>query len=421
MTLLVPERMLVFSPDLAAAIGLQEAVLLHVLHDLSTVQILSHAQWFSAELEVLERLLPFWNRAELQRISKNLVDQGILLVDHAPLTDGSQLRFQFHSGQTHKTPAHDATQARSKEPAFKTEAAYKNDHTRTAKTYSPADATTKRVSAVAEAPQAIRGASLLDSQWQPQEDTLQMLAMKNIPRQFALAQLEEFVFYWRERGKAEYAWDNKFRKHVIERWQKNLQQVAETEQPVTIALESIWFPSADALQILERTGISREFIEDTIPEFVLYWRERGDNTGTWNSKFIAHIRRQWARYSNALEHDQEPRPIAANWQPSEDVFDILRMANIDAQFACELLPEFILFWRDAGTPQRSWNTKFLQHTKYQWATRHHLASHAPLGTQGIGAQGAGYSLAIGAATQAPNSAFERLTDRSWASGIVDGV
>jgi hypothetical protein len=173
----------------------------------------------------------------------------------------------------------------------------------------------------------------------------------------------------------------------------------------------MWHPSVDALQILERTGITREFIEDTIPEFVLYWRERGDDTATWNSKFIAHIRRQWARYNNALEHDQEPRPIAPNWQPNEDVYDILRMANIDIQFAGELLPEFILFWRDAGTPQRSWNTKFLQFIRYQWAARHHLA----------GANRAGYSLAAGGGAQPALSTFEQLTDQSWAAGLVDGI
>jgi hypothetical protein len=377
MTLLVPERMLVFSPALAATIGLEEAVLLHLLHDLSVGQLRpAQPPWFVIDVEALEQLLPFWDRRELQRIGKNLADKGVIQIDSAPLTECAQLRFRFPSA-------------------------------------APA---TPRVYQVAEPSSAMRGASLLSNNWRPQEDILQTLALKNIPRQFALEQLEEFVFYWRERGKAEYAWDNKFRKHVIERWQKNLQNTAEVEKLPTIALETVWYPSVDALQILERTGISREFIEDTIPEFVLYWRERGDNTGTWNSKFIAHIRRQWARFSNALEHDQEPRPIAVNWQPSEDVYDILRMANIDIQFACELLPEFILFWRDAGTPQRSWNTKFLQHIKYQWATRHHLA-----GASLAGAQRAGYSLATGTAAQTPNSAFERLTDRSWATGIVEGV
>jgi hypothetical protein len=216
MTLLVPERMLVFSPALAATIGLEEAVLLHVLHDLSVAQVRpAQAPWFVVEREALEQLLPFWERRELQRISKNLADQGVLDIDSAPLTEAAQLRFRFRRGAQQQT-------ARPAAPA---------------PSFSAVSVSTTR------------GASLLAANWRPQEDTLQLLALKNIPRQFAQEQLEEFVFYWRERGKAEYAWDNKFRKHVIERWQRALQNNAADQalaQAPASAPESIWYPSVDA-------------------------------------------------------------------------------------------------------------------------------------------------------------------------------
>jgi len=398
MTLLVPERMLVFSPTLAATVGLEEAVLLHLLHDLSVAQIRpQQPPWFAIEVEALEQLLPFWDRRALQRIAKNLADQGVIHIDSAPLTEAAQLRFRFHRAT--KSIGNAAAPSATKAP-------------------TPAEP--QRVEPRAQ-PTAARGAGLLGPHWQPDEDLLQLLALNhNISRQFALDQLEDFILYWRERNEISHAWGSRFRQHVLSQWRRREsrpQLPAQATQTTGNDLQATWHPSVDALQILERTGVSREFIEDTIPEFVLYWRERGDNTGTWNSKFIAHIRRQWARYSNALEHDQEPRPIAVNWQPSEDVYDILRMANIDIQFACELLPEFILFWRDAGTPQRSWNTKFLQHIKYQWATRHHLANHQ----RTAGAQRAGYSLAIESNAQSARSTFEQLTDRSWAAGLVDGI
>src|SRR5699024_4531783 len=134
---------------------------------------------------------------------------------------------------------------------------------------------------------------------------------------------------WRERGEVSHAWASRFRTHVMNQWRRSQHDNASRQTASEQTPESDWWPSEDALLILERSGINRSFIEDAVPEFVLYWRERGDNAGTWNSKFIAHIRRQWARFTSALEHDQEPRPIAASWQPSEDVLDILRMANID--------------------------------------------------------------------------------------------
>jgi hypothetical protein len=391
MTPLVPERTLVFSPALAATIGLEEAILLHLLHDLASARPRRGrgtgssgagspgADWFEVELEVLQRLLPFWALRDLQRVSKSLADKGVLLIDSAPLADTQPLRVAFDQRPAAAEPAR---RQRVERP-----------------TTTPA-------------PLRPRGASLLGAQWQPGEDLLQLLALNHaIPRQFALDQLEDFILYWRERGEVSHAWASRFRQHVLRQWRLQQQQVREELVPVPAGtdLERDWQPSADACQILERGGVSRDFIEDAIPEFVLYWRERGEGSGTWNSKFIAHIRRQWARYTNALEHDQEPRPLAPSWQPNEDVYDILRMANIDLQFARELLPEFILFWRDTGTAQRSWNTKFLQHIKYQWATRHHM-------------QGLGHGRhQLGGGAEPARSTFEQLTDRSWAAGLVDGI
>ena len=49
------------------------------------------------------------------------------------------------------------------------------------------------------------------------------------------------------------------------------------------------------------------------------------------------------------------------------MYDVLQMANISRQFADQLLPEFILYWQENGTPQCSWSTKFLQYVKRQWA------------------------------------------------------
>lgn len=403
MTLLVHERMLVFSPALAATIGLEEAILLHQLHDFHALHGADAGRGCSVARATLERVLPFWTRADLQRIAASLAAKGVARID----ADGDEWRVWLHTepqaasvgrGARAASPAAADAAARGAAPAE-----WRSPPRAAHGLATPQDA--RRLPQPRKQP--------LPADWQPHEDTLRHLALKNIPRQFAIEQLEEFIFFWRERGEAHYAWDSKFRAQVIDRWNRRLQTDGAAQQPRAVP-ERDWYPCDDALEILERDGVSRAFIDDAIPEFVLYWREHGNNTSAWNSKFIGHIRLQWARYTNVLEHDREPRPIPANWQPREDVYDILRMANIDIGFACELLPEFILFWRDAGTPQRSWNTKFLQHVKYQWATRHHLA----------GANRAGHTLTAGAAlagAAAPVSAFDRLTDRSWATGLVEGV
>jgi hypothetical protein len=372
MSSLIPERQLIISPALAATIGLEESVMLQVLTEISTfADNREHRgyQWYEITRARLQELLPFWNDIDLQRVSKSLTDKGIILLNSPPLTESENFCFAMNETQAN-------------------------------------------VAAAAQAPTVTanqRGAGLLSPGWTPDEDLLQLLALNHsIPRNFSLSQLEDFVLYWRERNEISHAWGNKFRQHVLKEWRRQQSRQHQAEQtPASEVIEQRWQPSLDALEILYRNGVSQDFIEDAVPEFILYWRERGIADSTWNSKFIAHIRRQWHKFSHSLKHDYEPQPIAANWQPSEDTFDIIKLANIDRDFAKELVAEFVLFWRDTGEIQRSWNSKFLQHVKYQWATRHHM-----------GQQHAGQSVAHQSAKGSAQSTFQRLTDRSWAEGLV---
>ena len=372
---LVPERQLVFSPGLAATIGLEEAILLQhlqVLFEHRQAQVRDNHAWLSVEREYLLTTLPFWNAVDLHRITRNLVDKGILLIDSPPLHSCERLVFALNE------PVR-ARQAAAPEPA-------------------PAPAR--------------RSAGLLPVHWSPSEDLLQLLALNhNIPRQFALDQLEDFIFFWRESGETSRTWENKFRNRVIDQWNRHRETRAkqsakgfEVNQPAV--LDRDWRPSLDAMEIMQRSGIAVDFIEQAIPEFILYWRERGTTPKELNSKFIQHIRIQWARYSSGLEHSTEPRRIADHWQPSGDVYDILRMSHIDLDFARTLLPEFIVYWKDSNQAHTSWNSKFLQHVKYHWAKRHQIQptdnSHG--GQQGTHSTG----------RTRDRSLEDDLTDTSWA-------
>ncbi len=372
---LTPERQLVFSPSLAATIGLEEAIALQHLSELfghRTAQAHGGFLWLEVERQWLQDSLPFWSAIDLHRITRSLADKGVILLDSPPLHSADKLVFALNE------PQQSAPQQRP----------------------------------TAEPPAPRRhGAGLLAATWTPSEDVLQLLALnQQVPRQFALDQLEDFVYYWRERGEVSHAWENKFRQHVINRWRADQQKRAET--PFLVAeptvLDNNWRPSADAMEILLRAGVKRDFIDDAVPEFILYWRERGEPPKTLNSKFIQHIRIQWARFSSAREHDSLPAPIVENWRPSADVFDILKLSHIDEGFALQQLPEFVLYWRDDGRAHTSWNAKFLQHVKYHWARRHQLAP-ADTGQRHEGQQGTG-----GTGSTRSRSLETDLSDRSWA-------
>ena len=379
---LVPERQLVFSPGLAATIGLEEAILLQHLRaqfDHGTPQHRGGFAWLRIERDYLLRSLPFWSPVDLHRVVRNLVDKGVLLVDSPPIHTEDHLLFALNEPmQTHAE--HSLAQTPSK-------TAVKDDSERAVRTRAPAR---------------------LPVNWSPSEDLLQLLALNhNIPRQFALDQLEDFIFYWRERGETSHAGENKFRQHAISNWGRQQQDQAEAfRQPQHTELTNQWRPSLDAMEIMQCSGIDTDFIEQAIPEFILYWRERGVAPKTLNSKFIQHIRIQWARYSSSLEHSTEPKRIVDHWQPSEDVYDILRLSHIDIDFARALLPEFIVYWKDSNQTHTSWNSKFLQHAKYHWAKRHQIeqAGSSNAGQQGTHSTG----------RTRDRSLQDDLTDTSWA-------
>jgi hypothetical protein len=369
---IVPERQLVFSPGLAATIGLEEAILLQHLQALFAhreAQRRDNFAWVRVERDYLQQSLPFWGPPDLHRITRSLVDKGVILMESPPLHSADYLLFALN----------EPLQRRAATPA-RPEAA----------------------------PPRRRSAGLLPAQWMPSEDLLQLLALNhNIPRQFAIEQVEDFVFYWRERAETSHAWENKFRQHVTGAWRRHQQQQGQSFRvPEAGALDRDWRPSPDALEILQRSDIDLDFIEQAIPEFILYWRERGAPPKELNSKFIQHIRVQWARFSSSLAHDHTPRPIAANWTPSEDVYDILRLCHIELDFAEGLLPEFIVYWRDRGQAQTSWNSKFLQHVKYHWAKRHQFNQ--------AGQQHGGHPGSDTAGRTRDRSLQDDLTDTSWA-------
>jgi hypothetical protein len=45
---------------------------------------------------------------------------------------------------------------------------------------------------------------------------------------------------------------------------------------------------------------------------------------------------------------------------------VLTLTDIPKDFADSTIAEFILYWKETGQSHNSWNSKFLQHVKFQW-------------------------------------------------------
>lgn len=355
---LLPERMLVISPSLAATIGLEDAVMLQALHDLAQP---GEQGWLFVACNQLAQQVPFWHEQDIKRICKSLTDKGVIQFSSPPFGQSAHLVFTSQAPQTGKA---------APQPALK----------------------------VAEPGRK----NLIPEQWRPNKETLEHIQSLGINHAFAMGQIGNFIYHHAGAGTLAADWHWMFVKWVKNAWEKEKQAVfgraqgQQERQPMTAQ----WQPHADVYTILQRDNVDLQFIQDCVAEFVLYWLETGRAETAWNSKFIQHVRRQWAKFSHSLQYDTTPTPIAANWQPNQDVFDILSLANIDPAFAQALVGEFVLYWRDSQQAHSSWNSKFLQYVKHRWAQRLTGNSHA-----GTGHSQPAYATA--AASQ------QRLTDTSW--------
>ncbi|MDE0840582.1 MAG: DnaT-like ssDNA-binding domain-containing protein [Porticoccaceae bacterium] len=386
---LIPEKSIVISPTLAATIGLEESVLLQLLQEClwhRPTQRHGQFDWVAVDCQELLRLAPFWSVDKLKRIATSLQEKGILLTDGTPWTLQSSCNFAFNEPVTNAPVVHTMSPPMTREPI-----ATERLRQRPQRGNWPIDTT---------------AAQPINNDWQPSEDALRQLCQLGATRDFSLQQVPQFVAYWRDKNVPRPSWESKFLKEVWRQWQQSesSNQRRRAELPVTRE----WRPSPDALDILiEKGGINGNFVEDAIPEFILYWRERGDTSSTWDTKFVQHVRRQWHFYTGMMDRDTLPKPIESSWQPIESVYDVLQMANIERPFACQLIPEFVLYWQENGASQCSWSTKFLQYVKGQWA-RHNQTQLAE------SSHGKKFKPDSKGRIR-DRSIIEALSDRSWAS------
>jgi hypothetical protein len=358
-------------------------------------------------------------------VLRNLHEKGLLRLISPLFPDAPQLIFCF--GVPSQQPSSNNVQASQTIPVAS------NEHNRAAQPQQPAF----QKPAFQQPTQPVSSKQPIQQQWQPTRDGLNRLQQHGIPDSYSLSKLDEFILQARENGNNRNDWNTQFFRFIKKHWvytqtdaHKKQQRIAEKaafntphaqapdrqerfqarrEEAGPIAQQ--WQPSLDAQQILQRAGIDPQFIQDSIPEFVLYWQERGDAHKTWNTKFIQHVRQQWARYSSSLEHSSVPTRIVDDWQPDNDCYDILAMAHIDVPYAKSLIGEFVMYWRDSNQLQTSWNSKFLQYVKQQWARQLNQGSQIG-GKANAGSQsGTQSNSEPGYATAAASR--QRLTDTDW--------
>lgn len=160
----------------------------------------------------------------------------------------------------------------------------------------------------------------------------------------------------------------------------------ESDPSAMFVMHSAWRPSDDALALIAKQIPHDSFAEDSIPEFVLYWRGRPNtrpaHQGDWDQRFMRHAKRQWER----LRATVPAEPISPDFWPTDATVQDLALAGITQERLLGYVAEFRRYWLERNEIRHAWNAKF-----HQWALEKHAST-----------------------PQSDRSFEERVTDRSWA-------
>lgn len=146
-----------------------------------------------------------------------------------------------------------------------------------------------------------------------------------------------------------------------------------------VVIPSDYQPNDEVLQRLAEVGVDADFARALVPEFVIYWQERGYKTFSWSSKFLNHAMYEWRRYETMLAQGRATIKMHAEWKPVVNVLWILAGQLVPEEFVMACLPEFRLYWMDRGDICNTWNNKFIGHVRYRWQSEQmRLASIKPV-------------------------------------------
>lgn len=82
-----------------------------------------------------------------------------------------------------------------------------------------------------------------------------------------------------------------------------------------------WQPSQAALDILRQQSIPEDFAHQCVPEFRLYWTERGEKRPGWDASFVNSVKRSWDKrplsraspLSKAEQLEAQSKAAIAEW------------------------------------------------------------------------------------------------------------
>lgn len=143
----------------------------------------------------------------------------------------------------------------------------------------------------------------IENDWEPSEDTLEIIEMAQISNDFINLKLKEFKVYWSERGQKKNNWNITFIDFIRREWTKE----NNSNKGLPYTIDEKWFPDEDVFDILNLSEITKDSALKYLREFILYWKDKGAAFTTWNSKFIDHVKRRHMISGNIGDNEKNKK------------------------------------------------------------------------------------------------------------------
>jgi len=130
--------------------------------------------------------------------------------------------------------------------------------------------------------------NLMDYDWEPSREAIEVLELGGIDKDFASLKLNEFMIYWKEKRIQKDNWNSLFINYIRKEWV----QFNSKNKGMPHTMDDDWMPSSSALDILELSEIKKDTALNYLGEFILFWKDNGVALKTWNVKFVDFVKRK---------------------------------------------------------------------------------------------------------------------------------
>tara|TARA_B100000424_G_scaffold67763_1_gene50218 strand:+ start:2986 stop:3789 length:804 start_codon:yes stop_codon:yes gene_type:complete len=139
--------------------------------------------------------------------------------------------------------------------------------------------------------------------WLPSDDVVEILLKAEIGEDFIHNLIPEFRVYWMEKPGIHVSYNSKFIEYARFKWAQYTAEVDTRTKPFVI--DDSWQPSDECREVLSLSGISEDFANEKILDFILYWKQDGRAFNTWDVKFLNHVKTCWNKEVEKIK--KEPK------------------------------------------------------------------------------------------------------------------